>query len=170
MFLHTNRDVPGGRIAGLGTYLPEQVLTSADLEARIRHDGVAVMADGFIERVTGVQTRHVAAVTENASDLAEIAARRALDDAGLDARDLDLLIFAAASHDVTEPATASILQAKLGAGCAQTYDVKNACNSFVSALDVANAYVCSDLARIVLSRPARSRRGRSTSISAHRRT
>ncbi len=150
MFLRENRDVPGGQIVGLGTYLPDQVLTSEELEARIRHDGVVVMAEGFIERVTGVRTRHVAAASENASDLAEIASRRALEDAGINAGDVDLLIFAAASHDVIEPATASILQAKLGAHEAETFDLKNACNSFVSALDVANAYVRSGLAQVVL--------------------
>lgn len=150
MFLRENRDVPGGRIAGLGTYLPDRILTSEELEDKIRRDGVAVMADGFIERVTGVKTRHVAAATENASDLAEIASRSALEDAGISVGDVELLIFAAASHDVIEPATASILQAKLGADHAETFDVKNACNSFASALDVANAYVRSGLARVVL--------------------
>jgi 3-oxoacyl-[acyl-carrier-protein] synthase-3 len=149
MFLRSNWDAPGGRIVGLGTYLPEKTLTSEELEALIRHDGVAV-TDGFIERVTGVQARRVAADTENASDLAEAAARHALEDAGLGVGDVDLLIFAAASHDVTEPATASILQAKLAAVRAQTFDVKNACNSFVSALDVANAYLRSGLARVVV--------------------
>ena len=149
MFLRANWDVPSGRVVGLGTYLPERVVTSVELEASIARDGVRV-TPGFIERVTGVQSRHVAADTENASDLAEAAARRALADAAIDVRDVDLLIFAAASHDVTEPATANILQAKLGATNAQTFDVKNACNSFVSGLDVANAYLRSGLAHVAV--------------------
>ena len=149
MFLHENREAPGGRIIGLGTHLPEQILTSAEIEGSIARGGVRI-TPGFIERVTGIRERRVAAPTENASDLAEAAARNALTDAGLGASDIDLLIFAAASHDVAEPATASILQAKLGAVRAQTFDVKNACNSFVSGLDVANAYLCSGFARVAL--------------------
>jgi 3-oxoacyl-[acyl-carrier-protein] synthase-3 len=149
MFLRHNGDVPGGQIAGLGTYLPDAILTSEELEARIRDDGVAI-TEGFIERVTGVRTRHIAAASENASDLAALASREALEDAGIGVADVDLLIFAAASHDVTEPATASILQVKLGATHAQTYDVKNACNSFVSALDIANVYLRSGMVRVVL--------------------
>ncbi len=150
MFLRENRDAPGGWIAGLGTYLPDRVVTSEELETDLRRGGVAVLADGFIERVTGVRTRHLAAETENASDLAAAAANRALEDAGYSATDVDLLIFAAASHDVIEPATANIVQAKVGATQAETFDVKNACNSFVSALDVANAYIRAGLARVVL--------------------
>lgn len=149
MFLRENKHGLGGRIAGIGAYLPEAILTSEELERRIALQKIPVTR-GFIERVTGIQCRHVASPEENASDLAVYAARAALEDAGVEASDIDLLIFAAASHDITEPATANIVQAKLGARDAETYDVKNACNSLVSALDVANAYIRADLAEVVL--------------------
>jgi 3-oxoacyl-[acyl-carrier-protein] synthase-3 len=88
----------------------------------------------------------VAAADENASDLAANAAHAALVDAQLEPGDLDLLIFAAASHDLTEPATANLVQMKIGAHRAETYDVKNACNSFMSGLEIANAYVRAGMA------------------------
>jgi 3-oxoacyl-[acyl-carrier-protein] synthase-3 len=149
VFLRRYSGSPRSHIVGLGTYLPSQVVTSEELEADMARQGVPIV-DGFIERVTGVATRRVAAADENASDLAAKAASAALAEAHLEARDVDLLIFAAASHDLTEPATANLVQSKLGAARAETYDVKNACNSFMSGLDVANAYVRSGMAETVL--------------------
>ncbi len=148
MYLH-RCDPPGSYIAGIGSYLPDRVLTSSTLEERVRDSGVAIQ-EGLIERVTGVRERRVAAEQENASDLAANAARAALAMAGVGARDVDILLFAAASHDVTEPATANILQAKLGVSRAIAFDIKNACNSFLSALDVAASYVESGRASAVL--------------------
>lgn len=141
--------MPGARVSGLGTYLPERVLTSDEVEHGLRQGGIAV-AEGFIERVTGVRERRVAALRENASDLAACAAEVALAEAGVAAKDVELLIFASASHDVIEPATAGILQARLAAKQARTCDVKNACNSFVSGLDVASAYLRAGLAKVAL--------------------
>lgn len=136
-------------IAGVGACLPEAVLSSSELEDRIRKAGVPI-SRGLITRLTGVEQRHVVAAGENASDLAAVAARQALGAAQLDPTDVDVLIFAAASHDVTEPATANIVQAKLGASSAYVFDLKNACNSVMSAVDVATAYVESGRARVVL--------------------
>jgi 3-oxoacyl-[acyl-carrier-protein] synthase-3 len=90
------------------------VVTSADLERQIAAAGIAV-SPGFIERATGIRERRIAREGENASDLAAAAAAKALGQAGLRPTDVDLLIFAAASHDVTEPATAHIVQSKLEA-------------------------------------------------------
>jgi 3-oxoacyl-[acyl-carrier-protein] synthase-3 len=149
VYQHYNESSRRTAILGIGTYLPERVLTSSEIEAGIADVGIA-MSPGFIERATGVGARRIAAERENASDLAVAAALEALESAGLGPLDVDLLIFAAASHDVTEPATANIVQAKLAAHRAQVFDLKNACNSLVTALDVADSYVQSGRARVVL--------------------
>ncbi|GAA4126777.1 ketoacyl-ACP synthase III [Actinomadura keratinilytica] len=129
------------RIAGVAAYLPEHTLTSTEVEAR-----VAAESDGFrphptiVERVTGIRRRHVMRADQQASDLAAAAARALLAEHGLTADRLDLLIFASASQDLIEPATAHIVAAKLGANC-PVFDVKNACNSFLNGLQVADALI-----------------------------
>ncbi|MFC4530768.1 3-oxoacyl-ACP synthase III family protein [Sphaerisporangium dianthi] len=128
------------RISGVATHLPERTMTSADVEARI--EGY-VPHRGVIERMTGVARRHVASDDQQASDLAVAAAR------GLDHRDADLLIFASASQDMVEPATAHIVAAKLGLSC-PVFDVKNACNSLLNGLQVADALVRTGAHRKVL--------------------
>ncbi|MBB2912631.1 3-oxoacyl-[acyl-carrier-protein] synthase-3 [Streptosporangium becharense] len=128
------------RITGVATCLPEQTLSSADVERRI--EGYAPHG-GVIERLTGIRTRHVARDGEQASDLAVGAAR------GLDHADVDLLIFASASQDMVEPATAHIVAAKLGLSC-PVFDVKNACNSMLNGIQVAEALILSGAHRKVL--------------------
>ncbi len=119
------------RISGVATYLPERTLTSGEVEARI--EGY-VPYHGVIECMTGIARRHVAADDQQASDLAVAAARK------LDHGDADLLIFASASQDMVEPATAHIVAAKLGVSC-PVFDVKNACNSLLNGIQVAEALV-----------------------------
>ncbi|WP_248959882.1 3-oxoacyl-ACP synthase III family protein [Sphaerisporangium perillae] len=128
------------RISGVATYLPECVLTSDDVETRI--EGY-VPPRGIIQRMTGIARRHVAAGDQQASDLAVAAARR------LDHADADLLIFASASQDMVEPATAHIVAAKLGMSC-PVFDVKNACNSLLNGLQVADALIRTGAHRKVL--------------------
>ncbi|WP_214411491.1 3-oxoacyl-ACP synthase III family protein [Sphaerisporangium fuscum] len=128
------------RISGVATYLPERTLTSGEVEARI--EGY-VPHRGVVERMTGIRRRHVAADGEQASDLAAAAAR------GLDHDDADLLIFASASQDMVEPATAHIVAAKLGLSC-PVFDVKNACNSLLNGLQVAEALIRTGAHRKVL--------------------
>lgn len=129
------------RITAVAAHLPPRVVTSAEVEAR-----VAAESPGYrphptiVERMTGIRARHVMADGEQASDLAVAAARRALDRRGLGADALDLLIFGSASQDLIEPATAHIAAAKLGASC-PVFDVKNACNSFLNALQTADALI-----------------------------
>ncbi|MGI5167798.1 3-oxoacyl-ACP synthase III family protein [Spirillospora sp. CA-253888] len=129
------------RITAAAAYLPDRTLTSAEVEAR-----VAAESDGYrphptiVERMTGIRARHVMADGEQASDLAVAAARAALADRGLEAGRLDLLIFGSASQDLVEPATAHIVAAKLGATC-PVFDVKNACNSFLNGLQMADALI-----------------------------
>jgi len=99
------------------------------------------MPAGIIRLATGVEERRYAPPGVYSSDLATKAAQQAIAKAGIEPRDIDLLIFASASHDVSEPATANVVQAALGCDRAAVMDVKNACNSFLNGLDVAQAFI-----------------------------
>jgi 3-oxoacyl-[acyl-carrier-protein] synthase-3 len=126
------------------------VRTSEDVETLI-----AASSDGFrpragsIAAISGIVTRRVAREDEQCSDLAAAAAREALVAAATHTGEIDVLIFASASQDLLEPATANIVQEKLGTR-AQVFDVKNACNSFLNGVQVAEAMVCSGAATRVL--------------------
>jgi 3-oxoacyl-[acyl-carrier-protein] synthase-3 len=138
------------QMSSVAAYLPEGVRTSREVEQRIAAESPAVrVRPGIIEARTGIRERRVAAEHEQCSDLAVRAARQALDEAGLSVCDVDLLIFAAASQDLIEPATAHIVQHKLGTNC-QVLDVKNACNSFLNGLQVAESLIVSGAARNAL--------------------
>ncbi|MFI8461556.1 3-oxoacyl-ACP synthase III family protein [Kitasatospora sp. NPDC085464] len=136
-------------IAAVAVHLPEGALTSREAEQRIADSGPYRPRPGLIEAVTGIGARHVAPDDWQASDLAAAAARKLLPDAGLDTRDVDLLIFASASQDMVEPATAHILASKLGARC-PVFDVKNACNSVLNGIQVAEALIAAGQYRRVL--------------------
>lgn len=127
-------------IAAVAVHVPEDSLGSREVERRIAGSGPYRPRPGLIESVTGIALRHVAPADWQASDLAAAAAVKLLAGAGLAASDLDLLIFASASQDMVEPATAHILSAKLGARC-PVFDVKNACNSVLNAIQVAEALI-----------------------------
>ncbi|MEV7008474.1 ketoacyl-ACP synthase III [Streptosporangium sp. NPDC051022] len=129
------------RITGVATYLPQRIMTSAEVERRI--EGY-IPHRGVIERLTGIRSRHVADDDQQASDLAVGAVRRLGDHA-----DADLLIFASASQDMVEPATAHIVAAKLGMSC-PVFDVKNACNSVLNGIQVAEALILTGAHRKVL--------------------
>jgi len=124
----------------VAAYLPDQTLSSAEVERRI--EGYAP-PPGTPERLTGIRFRHVARPGEQASDLAVMAARE------LDLDGIDLLIFASASQDMIEPATAHIVAAKLGLSC-PVFDVKNACNSMLNGIQVAEALILTGAHRRVL--------------------
>lgn len=142
--------LPTVRLAAVAAALPPAVCTSADVEARI-----AAASPGFrpragvLEAVSGVRARREAAGDVQCSDLAVEAAREALDRAGLHPRDVGALVFASASQDLLEPATAHIVQAKLGTRC-QVLDVKNACNSFLNGVQVGEALVATGQCEIAL--------------------
>lgn len=137
------------RIAGAATYFPEHRLSSADVERRIADSGGAYRPRrGLIEAVSGIRFRHEAPGAD-ASDLAVAASAKLLADLGLGVGDLDLLLFASASQDMVEPATAHIVAAKLGAAC-PVFDVKNACNSVLNAVQVAEALITTGQYRRVL--------------------
>ncbi|APW36966.1 3-oxoacyl-ACP synthase [Rhodoferax koreense] len=128
------------RITGTGSYLPPRRLTNADLAAELATRGVETSDEWIVER-TGIRARHFAAPDVTSSDLALPAAQSALQAAGLDAKDIDLIIVATSTPDMVFPSTACILQHKLGvAGCA-AFDVQAVCSGFVYALTVADAMI-----------------------------
>ena len=142
------RTRPSSFVAGSGHYVPDTVVTSQDIDRRlaIERNGVGRL----LESLTGVRERRHAPPGADASDMAVPAARQALERAGRTPEDVDLLIFAACSRDLSEPATANIVQAKLGAANAHVLDLSNACNSFLNALDMADAQVATGRARCAL--------------------
>ncbi len=138
------------RLAAVSAALPETIRTSADMEALIAAASPGFrIRPGLIAARTGIRTRRVAGDDQQCSDLAVAAARTALADAGLGVGDVDLLVFASAGQDLIEPATAHIVQHKLGTAC-QVLDVKNACNSFLNGLHVAESLVQTGAARTAL--------------------
>ena len=132
------------KILGTGSYLPAKRLSNDDLAKTVD------TSDEWITTRTGIKFRHIAAENEKTSDLAVVAAQRALADAGVGADEIDLIIVATATPDMQFPATATIVQHKLGiAGCT-AFDVQAVCAGFMYALVTANAYIKSNMARKVL--------------------
>ncbi len=134
------------RLAGVEVYLPECCPSSAEVQERV---APFRPPPGLVERLTGIRSRHVAAEHEQASDLAVAAARKLLASTGTAPDDVDLLLFASASQDLVEPATAHIVAAELELTC-PVMDVKNACNSVLNGLEVADALVRTGRYRRVL--------------------
>ncbi len=132
------------RIAGTGSYLPATVLSNKDLEKTVD------TSDEWIRARTGIRERHVAAEGELASDLALQACRRALEAAGKDAAEVDLIVVATTTPDMIFPSTACILQAKLGATMGTAFDVQAVCSGFVYGLSIADMFVRSGQSRCAL--------------------
>ncbi|MFC6596651.1 3-oxoacyl-ACP synthase III family protein [Kitasatospora paranensis] len=136
-------------ITGVGSALPEHELTSRQLQDEVTAGSGLRLPEGMFEKATGIATRRFAADGEYASTLALAAARRALARAGHDPSDIDLLVYASATRDVCEPATAHLVQAELGSR-AHAFDVSNACNSFLNGIDTARAMILAGRARRAL--------------------
>ena len=132
------------RIVGCGGYLPEKIVTNAELGERL------ATSDQWIAQRTGIRQRHVAAVGELTSDLATAAARGALRSAGMTGRDLDLIVLATATPDHTFPATATRVQAQLGMTGGAAFDVQAVCTGFIYALATADALLRTGQARTAL--------------------
>ncbi|HEY49100.1 MAG TPA: ketoacyl-ACP synthase III [Dehalococcoidia bacterium] len=128
-------------IAGVGKYVPEKVMTSEYIEKTVGFEDKFNMPLGTIEKITGVRERRYVTGDQISSDMAYEASKIALERAGVEPEEIDILIFASASHDVAEPATANIVQAKLGALNAHCMDTKNACNSFLNGVDIMDAFM-----------------------------
>ena len=127
------------RIIGTGSYVPEKVLTNADLSRMLGED-----VDEFVSNVLGIHERHVCGEDESTADLATGAARRALAAAGVAAEELDLIVLATDTPEYISPATSVVVQHRLGAKRAGTFDLNSACAGFVTALDAASKYVIAD--------------------------
>ena len=133
------------RITGTGSYLPPHRLTNAQLAAELAVKGVETSDDWIVER-TGIKARHFAAPEVTSSDLGLEAAKRAIEAAGLQAADIDLIIVATSTPDMVFPSVACILQHKLGiAGC-PAFDLQAVCSGFIYALTVADAMIKSGAA------------------------
>ncbi|WP_308017805.1 beta-ketoacyl-ACP synthase III [Neisseria bergeri] len=133
------------KISGTGSYLPANRVSNDDLAQKVD------TSDEWITARTGIKFRHIAAENEKTSDLAAEAARRALDTAGLNGSEIDLIIVATATPDMQFPSTATIVQQKLGItnGC-PAFDVQAVCAGFMYALTTANAYIKSGMAKNAL--------------------
>ena len=138
------RGVTRSCIIGTGSYLPTDILSNADLAARVD------TSDAWITERTGIRQRHIAAPGEFTSDLGTAAAQRALANAGLDASDIDLIIVATATPDQTFPACATVIQYKLGMVHGVAFDIAAVCSGFIYALAVADAMLVSGAHRTAL--------------------
>lgn len=128
-----------GIIIGTGVYVPEKILTNDDL-SRILGENI----NDFVENKVGIVKRHVAAEDESAADLAAKAAERALEDAKIHAENIDLIILATDTPEYLSPATSVVVQERIGAKNAGTFDLNAACAGFVTALDTAFKYLIAD--------------------------
>lgn len=132
------------RIQGIGAYVPERVLTNAELETMVE------TSDQWIASRTGIRERRIAADDQATSDLALEAAQKALDDAGMTADQLDLVLVATATPDMFFPATACLVQSRLGASNAAAFDLSAACSGFIYGLSTAGAFIRSGVYRNIL--------------------
>ena len=132
------------RIAGTGSYLPEKVLTNADLTKFVE------TSDEWIVARTGIRERHVAAEGETTSDLGYHAAVRAMEAAGVTAADIDLIIMGTTTPDLIFPSSACLMQHKLGANGSPAFDVNAACSGFIYALTIADKFIQSGAAKTAL--------------------
>ena len=128
------------RIIGTGSYLPNEAVTNDELAARLAKDGVET-SDEWIRSRTGIEQRYLASPNQTSSDLALFAAQNALEMAEVLPSEIDLIIVATTSPDMTFPSTACLLQAKIGADNAAAFDVQAVCSGFVYALTTADAMV-----------------------------
>ncbi len=122
-------------ILGCGSYLPERILTNAELAQMVD------TTDDWITERTGIKSRHIAAKGEKTSDLGLIAARRALAKAGVEASSIDLIVLATSTPDQTFPATAVTIQAELGIDHGFAFDLQAVCSGFVYALNTADNFL-----------------------------
>jgi 3-oxoacyl-[acyl-carrier-protein] synthase-3 len=131
-------------VIGCGGYLPEKILTNDELAQRID------TTDEWIRARSGIEMRHIAAEGEMTSDLAFAAAQSALAAAGISAQDIDLILLATSTPDETFPATATVVQSKLGADKAMAFDLQAVCSGFVYALATADNFIKSNQADTAL--------------------
>ncbi len=134
----------GVGIVGLGSYLPEKILTNHDLES------IVDTSDKWIVERTGIKERRIADKSQATSDLSTLAAERALKDAKLKAEDIDLIILATLSGDHSFPATACIVQKNIGAVNAAAFDINAGCSGFIYGMTMAEGFIKSGMYRKIL--------------------
>ncbi len=123
------------RIAGTGRYLPERILTNAELEKMVD------TTDEWIRSRTGIERRHIAADDQTTTDLAEIAARQAMESAGVQASDIDFIVVGTTTPDVVFPNVGCLLQERLGIRGCPAFSVEAACSGFIYALSIADKFI-----------------------------
>jgi len=123
------------RIAGIGSFLPEKVVTNKDLEKTMD------TTDEWIRERTGIKRRHIVADNETTSSIGLEAAKRAMSDADVGPEDIDLIVVGTCTPDKVFPSTACIIQHQLGVKGSAAFDVNAACSGFVYGLDMANRYI-----------------------------
>src|SRR6185295_4668183 len=126
-------------IISTGIYVPEKIVTNDDLSRILGED-----INDFVTQVLGIHERHVCAPNESTADLATHASRHALEAAGIDAAELDLIILATDTPEQLSPATSVVVQHRIGAVNAGTFDINSACAGFVTTLDTAFKYIIAD--------------------------
>ncbi len=127
------------RIIGTGSYVPAKILTNDDLSSMLGEN-----INEFVSQVIGINERHVCAADESTADLAEAAGLQALAAAGITAEQLDLIILATDTPEHLSPATSVVVQHRIGAKNAGTFDINCACSGFVTALDTASKFIIAD--------------------------
>tara|TARA_R110002096_G_scaffold126376_13_gene273114 strand:+ start:3203 stop:4183 length:981 start_codon:yes stop_codon:yes gene_type:complete len=132
------------RIAGVGSYLPDRILSNDEISSMVD------TSDSWIRERTGIRQRHIAAEGETTCDLAEMAARRAIEQAGLTPDDIDLIIVGTTTPDFTFPSTATLLQARLGVSGGAAFDVQAVCSGFIYGLSIADNFIARGQAKTVL--------------------
>jgi len=132
------------RIMATGSYLPDKILTNHDLEE------IVDTSDQWITERTGIKQRHIAAEGQSTCDLAEFAARNALETADIDPQSIDLIIVATTTPDRVFPSTACLLQQRLDIHGCPAFDVQAVCTGFVYALDIADKYIRTGAAKRAL--------------------
>ena len=131
------------RIIGTGSYIPKKVITNDDLSLTLD------TSDAWISTRTGIHNRHIAEGMTS-SDMAYMAARRAVDDSGLNSADIDVIIVATSSPDYAFPSTAALVQAKLEAVNAACFDISAACTGFIYAYSIAQGYIAGGMYKNIL--------------------
>ena len=132
------------KIAGVGSFLPEKVLSNFDLEKMIE------TSNEWIIQRTGIERRHVIADGEGTSDMIVRAARRALEDAKLKVEDIDMILVGTLSGDFRMPATACLVQHKLGARNVMSVDINAACSGFIYGIHIADQFIKTGIYKNIL--------------------
>ena len=131
-------------IRSVGGYLPARVMTNDDLSK------IVDTSDEWIQQRTGIKQRYIAAEGENTSDLAAAAGRKAMENAGITIDDIDLIVVATTTPDMTFPATAAVVQQKLGMHHGAAFDIQAVCSGFVYAVAIADSYLKNGLGKRAL--------------------